>query len=144
MPDDRLIFLLYRAQNKLQSHLRERLAAAGVRITPAQAGILFLLKQKDGRTMTELSEALSTDNSAVTGLVDRLEKLGCIIRTPCATDRRAYRIHITAEGFQEVEKAKEIIRKVNAEIQEGFSEQEIDAYRKVLVGIFEKFSKPRE
>lgn len=144
MPDDRLIFLLYRAQNKLQNHLKERLAVAGVRITPAQAGILFLLKQKNGRTMTELSEALSTDNSAVTGLVDRLEKLGCIVRTPCANDRRAYRIHITAEGLREVETAKEVIRKVNAEIQEGFSEKEIEAYRKVLVGIFEKFSKPRE
>lgn len=105
---------------------------------------MFLLKQRDGRSMTELSEALFTDNSAVTGLVDRLEKLGCFGRRPCASDRRAYRIHIAAEGLQEVGKAKDVIRKVNGEIQEGFSEHEIDAYGKVLIGIFEKFSKPRE
>ncbi len=85
--------------------------------------------------------SLSTDNSAVTGLVDRLENLGCIVRTPCPMDRRACRIHITPEGLREVGKAKEVIRKVNAEIQEGFSEQEIDAYRKVLMGIFEKFAR---
>jgi hypothetical protein len=44
--DDRLIFLLLRAQNKLKKYLRSQLVAAGVRITVVQAGILFLLKQK--------------------------------------------------------------------------------------------------
>ena len=88
--DDRLIFLLFRAQNKLKNYLRSQLEDAGVRITVVQAGILFLLKQKDGRTMTELSQALSTDNSAITGLADRLEKLGLIVRTMAPNDRRAY------------------------------------------------------
>lgn len=143
MADDRLIFLLSRAHHKLQNHLRGRLAAAGVRITVVQAGILFLLKHGDGRTMTELSEALSIDNSAVTGLVDRLEKLGFIVRRPCPNDRRALRIHMTEEGLQEVNKAKDIIRAVNEEIKEGFAPEEIDAFRAVLNGIFKKFSKMR-
>ncbi|MEJ5349420.1 MAG: MarR family transcriptional regulator [Desulfosoma sp.] len=141
MADDRLIFLLSRAHHKLQNHIKERLAAAGVRLTVAQAGILFLLKHFDGRTMTELSGALSTDNSAVTGLVDRLEKLGFIVRRPCPKDRRVYRIHITPEGIQEVNKAKDVIRAVNKEIKEGFSPEEIDVFRAVLNEIFTKFSK---
>ena len=139
--DDRLIFLLFRTQNKLKNHLRNQLGAAGVRITVVQAGILFLLKQRDGRTMTELSQVLSTDNSAVTGRVDRLEKLGLIVRKMAPNDRRAYLIHITPEGLDEIERAKGIIRSVNEEIKEGFSTEEINAFKKILNNLFERFKK---
>jgi DNA-binding MarR family transcriptional regulator len=141
LTDDRLIYLLFKSQTKLQSYLRSELTSAGVKVTAVQAGILFLLKQKDGRTMTELSQVISTDNSAVTGLVDRLEKSGLIVRKAAPNDRRAYLIHVTPEGLEEVEKAKAIIRRVNGEIKEGFSEEEINAFKKVLGSIFEKFGK---
>ena len=141
LTDDRLIYLLFKAQTKLQNYLRSELSSAGVKVTAVQAGILFLLKQKDGRTMTELSQVISTDNSAMTGLVDRLEKSGLIVRKAAPNDRRAYLIHVTPEGLEEVEKAKAIIRRVNGQIKEGFSEEEINAFKKVLGSIFEKFGK---
>ena len=141
LTDDRLIYLLFKAQTKLQNYLRSELSSAGVKVTAVQAGILFLLKQKDGRTMTELSQVISTDNSAMTGLVDRLEKSGLIVRKAAPNDRRAYLIHVTPEGLEEVEKAKVIIKRVNGEIKEGFSEEEINAFKKVLGSIFEKFGK---
>ncbi len=137
--DDRLIFLLFKAQNKLQNYIRSQLTTAGVRIGVAQAGILFLLKQKDGRTMTELSQILSTDNSAITGLVDRLERSGFISRKMSLNDRRAYLISITPDGLEEIDKAKGVIRRVNEEIKEGFLVEEIESFKKVLNGIFEKF-----
>ncbi len=139
--DDRLIFLLFRAQNKLKNYLRSQLTEADVRITVVQAGILFLLKQRDGRTMTELSQVLSTDNSAVTGLADRLEKLGLIVRKMAPNDRRAYLIHITPDGLKEIDRARGVIRRVNEEIKEDFSTEEINAFKKVLNGMFERFGK---
>lgn len=138
LTDDRLIFLLFRAQHKLQNQLRTQLAAAGVRITVAQSGILFLLEGRDLQTMTELSQALSTDNSAITGLVDRLEKSGFVERTPAPNDRRAYVIHITAEGLEELDKARGVIRRVNEEIKERFTEEEIRAFKKVLDGVYQR------
>lgn len=75
-PDDRLIYLIFTAQQKLRNHLANVMMRENVRVTPAQAGILFLLAEKDGRTMSELSRILSIDNSTLTGLVDRLEKAG--------------------------------------------------------------------
>lgn len=139
--DDRLIFQFFRAQNKLKNYLRSQLESAGVRITVIQAGILFLLRQKDGRTMTELSQELSTDNSAITGLADRLEKLGLIVRKTVPNDRRAYLIHITPDGLVEIEKAKAIVRRVNEEIKEGFSPEETEAFKRVLNSMFERFGK---
>ena len=141
LTDDRLIFLLFKAQNKLKNYIRSQLAAAGVRISVVQAGILFLLKQKDGRTMTELSHILSTDNSAITGLVDRLERSGFISREMLPNDRRAFLICITPDGLKEIDMAKVIIRRVNEEIKEGLSDGEIESFKKVLNAMFEKFDK---
>ena len=93
--------------------------------------------------MTELSQILSTDNSAITGLVDRLEKSGFITRKMPLNDRRAYLICITPEGLEEIDKAKAIIRRVNEEIREGFSVEEIESFKKVVNGIFDKFGKSR-
>lgn len=139
--DDRLIFLLFSAQQKLKMHLNGALSAAGVRVTVAQTGILFLLKQKDGRSMTELSQILGIDNSTMTGLTDRLEKAGFLERHASPSDRRASHIHITLQGLQETEGAKRVIRRVNEEIKRGFSGEDIDAFKRVLNGFFSKFNR---
>jgi DNA-binding MarR family transcriptional regulator len=139
--DDRLIFLVFSAQQKLKMYLNSTLAASGVRVTVAQAGILFLLKQKDGRTMTELSQILGIDNSTMTGLTDRLEKAGLLKRHANPGDRRISHIHITPQGLAEVEGAKAVVRRVNEEIKAGFSPEEIEAFKQVLTGFFDKFQR---
>jgi DNA-binding MarR family transcriptional regulator len=139
--DDRLIFLVFSAQQKLKMYLNSALMASGVRITAAQAGILFLLKQKNGRTMTELSQILGIDNSTMTGLTDRLEKAGFLKRHANPGDRRASHIHITPQGLAEVEGAKAVISRVNEEIKTGFSVEEIEAFKRVLNGFFLKFQR---
>ena len=130
--DDRLIYLITTAQHKLRMHLRDELLASGVKITLVQAGILFLLLEKNGQTMSQLSRLLSLDNSTVTGLVDRLEKSGFILRKTNPKDRRISLIHITRQGIKEVNKAKTIINQINEEIKADFSKQEIEAFKKVL------------
>lgn len=139
--DDRLIFLLFSAQQKLKMYLNGALMASGVRVTVAQAGILFLLKQKDGRTMTELSQILGIDNSTMTGLTDRLEKIGFLQRHANPEDRRASHIYITPQGLAEVDGAKAVIRQVNEKIKTGFSGEEIEAFKRVLNGFFLKFQR---
>lgn len=138
--DDRLIFLIFKAQNKLQNYIRSQLAAAGVKITITQSGVLFLLKQRNGRNMTELSRILSTDNSAITGLVNRLQKLGLIVRKADPDDRRTCLVYITPAGLEEIDKAKGIIRRVNDDIKQGFTTEEIGTLKRALNGIFERFA----
>jgi MarR family transcriptional regulator, organic hydroperoxide resistance regulator len=139
--DDRLIFHVFSAQQKLRIYLNNALTTAGVPVTVTQAGILFLLKQKDNRTMTELSQILGIDNSTMTGLTDRLEKAGFVKRSASPGDRRASHIRITPEGLAEVEGAKRVIRRVNEEIKKGHSDNDIEAFKRVLNGFFEKFNR---
>ena len=140
--NDRLIYLISRAQHGLMTYLKKALNAEGVEITPVQAGILFLLR-KNALTMTELSRTLSIDNSAITGLVDRLEKSSLAKRTANPNDRRTYLIRITDKGKNEIDRAYVIIKKVNEEIKSGFSEDEVETFKKVLNSLLEKFTKER-
>lgn len=142
--DDRLIFLVFTAQQKLRNYLKNELVKAGIKITNAQAAILALLKQNNGQTMTELSQYLSIDNSTITGLIDRLEKAGFVKRNSNPQDRRVSQIFITPEGLEEVNKSIGIFRRVNEEIKSGFSQDEIFAFKNILGSFFEKFNYKRE
>jgi MarR family transcriptional regulator, organic hydroperoxide resistance regulator len=141
MKDDRLIFLIFTAQNKLRTYLNNALVAANVRVTFVQAGILFLLKQSNGRTMSDLSQLIGVDNSTLTGLVDRLEKVGFVARQASPTDRRSLLIQVTPEGIAEGDKAKMIIKRVNEEIKTGFPPEEMEIFKGILRSFFEKFNK---
>lgn len=137
--DDRLIYQLSRAHYRLSSYLQKALVAKNVKITQAQAAILFLL-EKSPLTMTEISQHLEIDNSAITSVVDRLETAFFAKRTVNPKDRRTFLIAITPRGQDEIDKARPIIRKVNLEIKAGFSVEEVDAFKRVLNSLYSKLN----
>jgi DNA-binding MarR family transcriptional regulator len=137
--DDRLIFLVFTAQLKLKTYLKNAFSEAGVTITPAQSGILFLLKSKNGQTMSELSQVLTLDNSTLTGLVDRLERWDYVKRNAGTADRRASHVFITDKGREEIDRAKTVIRRVNEQIKADFTEGEVGAFKKILKSFFVRF-----
>ena len=50
--------------------------------------------------MTELAAMLACDNSNVTGLVDRLEARGLVLRRPAREDRRVKHVVLTSAGMR--------------------------------------------
>jgi len=137
--DDRLIFLVFTAQQQLRNHLKRRFREEGLRTTAAQAAILFLLRGNNGQTMSELSQALLVDNSTLTGMIDRLEKIGFVTRGAHPGDRRAYSIEITAAGHEEADRAKKVLKDVNRAVKEDFSDSELESFKKILKAFFRKF-----
>ncbi len=49
-------------------------------------------------TMNELARLLELDKSSITGLVDRGERRGLVIRAPSKTDGRAVQVRVTRQG----------------------------------------------
>jgi DNA-binding MarR family transcriptional regulator len=137
--DDRLLFLMSKAQHTLKNYLKKEFASNGVTGSPAQTGILFALKFKNMLSMNQLSEIISIDNAAVTRHVDTLEKNGMVTREPAENDRRKIMISITPKGIAEAEKAKTIARRVNSRIKEGFTDQEVEIFKRILNSFFIKF-----
>jgi DNA-binding MarR family transcriptional regulator len=141
MQEDRLIYILAMAHLAVRAHIGSEFLKDGIKVTLPQATVLFLLQEKDGRMLSEIGQVIGVDNSAVTGLADRLEKAGYVTREPSPGDRRAWHLHITAQGRGEAEKASRVVRRVNAETKVGFSEQDIEIFKKVLKGFYQKFKK---
>ncbi|MDA8407886.1 MAG: MarR family transcriptional regulator [Deltaproteobacteria bacterium] len=142
MAEDRLIYLVFMAQQKMRTHIASVLLTEGVKVTLGQAGILFLLQHDDGQTMTELSKTLAVANPTLTGLIDRLEKSDFVRRKADSGDRRSFRIYLTPNGIKECKKVKPIIKKINDEIKAGYSKEEIEVFKSVLQSLFKKFDNP--
>lgn len=137
--DDRLIFLMSRAGYVLKNYMIKECVKGGVAIPPAQAGMLMALKLSGGLSMNQLGEIISIDNAAVTRHVDAMEENGLVKREADANDRRKTIVRSTAKGIVEADKVKTIGRRVNSLIKEGFTEQEIDVFKRILNSFFIKF-----
>ena len=141
MHDDRLIYMLAMAHLAVRAHIGSEFLREGIKVTLPQATVLFLLQEKDGRMLSEIGQAIGVDNSAVTGLADRLEKAGYVARMPNPGDRRAWHLHITPQGRDEAQKASRVVGRVNAEVKAGISARDMDAFKRVLKSFSEKFGK---
>jgi DNA-binding MarR family transcriptional regulator len=137
--EDRLLFLISKVCQKLITHLQNAFSESGIEVTPIQVMLLFFLRKSDGSSLTQISQGLMLENPTVTGLVDRLEKSGYVKRSAHPDDRRVYLVNLTEKGNRVANKALPIVKKLNEEIKKGFSKDEIEGFKKVLLGAFNKF-----
>jgi DNA-binding MarR family transcriptional regulator len=141
MQEDRLIYMLAMAHMAVRAHIGSEFLKEGIKVTLPQATVLFLLQEKDGPMLSEIGQVIGVDNSAVTGLADRLEKAGYVTREPNPGDRRAWHLRITPQGMGEAQKASGVVGRVNREAKAGISEQDIEGFKRVLKGFCQKFRK---
>jgi len=69
-----------------------------------QARLLGVLRDRNP-TMNELARLLGLEKSSVTGLVDRAERRGLVMRVPSAADRRAVLVSLTGHGRSLISRA---------------------------------------
>lgn len=67
-------------------------------LSPQQSMALSTLKPGEPMPMSALAEAMHTDNSNITGIVDRLEAAGLVERRPHERDRRVKAVILTEKG----------------------------------------------
>jgi DNA-binding MarR family transcriptional regulator len=137
--EDRFIFLISKVHQKLLANLQKSFSESGIEVTPIQVMLLFFLQQNDGLSLTQISQGLMLENPTVTGLIDRLEKSGYVRRSDHPSDRRVYLVHLTEKGNKVAKKALPIVKKLNERIKEGYSKSEIEDFKKILIGTFNKF-----
>jgi DNA-binding MarR family transcriptional regulator len=137
--EDRLIFLISKVYQKLINNLQKSFSEKGLEVTPVQIGLLFFLQKNDGSSLTQISQGLMLENPTVTGLIDRLEKLGYVKRSDHPSDRRVYLVYLTEKGNRVAKKALPIVKKLNEQMKEGYSGKEMENFKKVLIGAFNKF-----
>jgi len=66
-------------------------------VSIVQARLLGVLRDRRP-TMNEAAKLLGLDKSSLSGLVDRAERRGLVVRVPSSSDRRSVLVALTAEG----------------------------------------------
>jgi DNA-binding MarR family transcriptional regulator len=90
-------YAVRRAQIRVFQDFADAMAPLG--LTPGQLGALLLIEANQGLSQTQLGTALGIDRSSVVPLLDRLEALDLIRRTPHASDRRTHALGLTDNGI---------------------------------------------
>jgi DNA-binding MarR family transcriptional regulator len=126
-------YLLGRAKNTLSQGVEQEVGSLDM--THAQASCLMMLAKHEATTATDLARNLNTDAGSVTRLLSRMERRGLIERTRRDDDRRVVDLTITAEGNAMVEKLPAAFCNVMRRHFEGFTAEEIEVLRGMLLRI---------
>ena len=77
-----------------------RAAAHHLGISPTEVRALNVVSNHAGMTAGELGAALGITSGGITGIVDRLERVGHLRREPDHSDRRRVKVEVTEEAGQ--------------------------------------------
>ena len=94
----RLWLRLLSCTNRIESLVRQRMQASFQTTLPRFDLMAQLERAPRGLKMSELSQRMMVTGGNVTGITDGLEKEGLVVREIDASDRRVYRVKLTAEG----------------------------------------------
>ncbi len=84
---------LYTESRRITKELARRADLTGPQLT-----VLKLLEEVSDLTLSELSEKIRAQNSTVTGIIDRMEREGLVVRERSTEDRRVVRIRLSPKG----------------------------------------------
>lgn len=121
------------ASRKIQNYYNGVLKQYG--ITLGQSFILFALLQREGLNISSLADKLMLDNSALTGLVDRMEKEGLVQRRVDPEDRRVYLIYLTEKGRQIASVVYPIASEFNRRLVDALNRDQQEAFKIILENV---------
>ncbi len=132
-PTDSLGFLLGQS-NLLKDKLLDKYLEKED-ITSAQAKALFNIGYFGQSRACDIGKHMGVDGSAITRMLDRLEKKDLIKREAAPEDRRALQIYLTDKGQETLERALPLAREALAELTQVLNEQEVELLKGLLTKI---------
>ena len=113
-------------------------------LTDVQFNLMMLLKYQsgpvDGLSQAELSRMMLVNRANITGLIDRMEKGGLVVRTADAEDRRYNIVKLTAHGKELLEQVDPQYGREIRQRMEWLSDQEQKKLIKLLEKIREQYA----
>lgn len=125
------------AHTAMFRHLSKLMHERQLPITPDQFRVLSHLWQTDGLQQSELALCTNRNRANVTRIIDILEREGIVTRQDDPTDRRVFRIYLTALGKSLRDETARCAAQSVADSLQGLSEQEIAIATRVLKKIKE-------
>lgn len=108
-------------------------------VTTAQAAVLAIIAAQAPITQRDIASQLGINESAVTAMTGRLQKMGLLKRLRDSADARAWRLELTAEGRATLKRLEKPFKRVNQTLEEALSVQEIAQLADCLARISDAF-----
>jgi len=125
-------FITGKASIAIARRLQRKFNQAGLNLTIEQWSVLYHLWKEDGISQQELCTATFRDKPSITRLVDNLEKLSLVKRSPSKDDRRMNMILLTPEARKLEEQAMVLANETLNEALESVPADKIDVCKEVL------------
>jgi DNA-binding MarR family transcriptional regulator len=116
--------------------------AVGLGVTRAQWKVLFRLSRTPGLRQVELADQLDIEPITLSRIVDRLADSRLVERVPDPADRRAWRLHVTAEAEPLVARLKAVGAQLVDEAFAGLDPEDIQTAREVLGRVRQNVARP--
>lgn len=110
-------------------------------LTPAIWRILALLQERDGVSVTELSEASLIDRALLSRLLSDLEKRGFVRKRSDPKDKRYTGVYLAPAGAKVFAEILPIARRRIERAQEGLSAGELAELKRILSVIIRNLSR---
>lgn len=107
-------------------------------LSPAQMHTIEVIGHHQDLMMRELADRLGITTGTLTVAVDRLEKLGMVMRKPHEHDRRSWLIVLTDQGKSMYEQHNRYHEELTKEISHELSDEEIETITRLLGLIVER------
>ena len=117
------LFLVWLVARSTEDLMDTVLRPAGV--TGDEFALYSVLAASPGITPSELSRWMAAPATSVSSYVKRLEARGHLVRKPHPSDRRSYRIHLTAAGRRTHRAAATLFGPVRAQVIEALEGRDV-------------------
>ncbi len=116
------LFLVWLVARSTEDLMDTVLRPAGV--TGDEFALYSVLAASPGITPSELSRWMAAPATSVSSYVKRLEARGHLVRKPHPSDRRSYRIHLTAAGRRTHQAAAALFGPVRARVIDALASED--------------------
>lgn len=108
-------------------------------LRPGMSPVLLALYEQDGCIIKDIAARTQRSAAALHSLLGRLQKSGLVSLTPCTSDGRAVRVHLTASGREIEPRVRELHRRVVAAVEQGLAPDEAGQVsgilRRIIAGL---------
>lgn len=110
----------------------ERMADAGLRLTPVQYAAMCAVQEHPGIDQATVAGLVAYDRATLGKVIDRLDGRGLIGRSTSKIDRRAKELTLTPEGAALLDAARPYVRAAQPQMLAGLDQEERELFTALL------------
>jgi len=132
----KLYFLMQRVAHVLKTRADAELASAA-NLSTAQAAVLAVIADREPVAQSEVARDLQQNDSAMTAMVRRLDKLGYVERSRAPDDARAWALSVSRKGHDAIAASRPAFGQVNDLLDRHMSAEQAEDLAQSLTAILE-------